>query len=451
MNYRAQRGRLIHEMGEQVRRLDDSTYEVKSQTTPNTKYTLSRTAGGWDCSCPDTVPFCKHAYALERRLGPKARADRGLMMHEAGGQVERIAPDHYLVKSQSADHTYEVRDFGRGWMCSCPDHLHTISVCKHIQAVQFKGGERHIIQPHENARCKFCDSDDTIRKGTKKLKRGDVPKYRCRGCGKYFTDNLGFEGRRSASEHITLAVEMVYGGMSTRKAAGALGRAGCVVSHMTVQRWAERFGDIMESYFDHILPQVGEAWRTDEVYMRIRGDRKYLFAMLDADTRYWIAKMVATHKGTDDVRPMFRKAKEVAGKTPSTLISDGARNFAEAHKSEYAPRNFLWKDSVHESHIRMDGDQNNNQMESFNGNTIRHREKVTRGLKNEDAAILSGLQAYHNHIRQHLGLPEHSTPGEAAGIHIRGEDKLRTIIQAAAKEAAKRAAFDARQDGTHAG
>ena len=79
----------------------------------------------------------------------------------------------------------------------------------------------------------------------------------------------------------------------------------------------------------------------------------------------------------------------------------------------------------------MDGDTNNNQMESFNGNTIRHREKVARGLKNEDATILSGLQTYHNHVRPHLGLPEGMTPGEAAGIHIEGDDRLLTLIRAA--------------------
>ena len=429
MNYRRERGQAILEMGGQVRRVDDSTYEVKSQTTPNTKYTLVRTAGGWDCSCPDDTAYCKHAHALEARLGMKARADRGLMIHGMDGQVERIAPDHYLVRSQSMDRAYEVRDFGRGWMCSCPDHLHTGALCKHIQAVQFKGGERRIIQPHDDARCKFCDSDNIIRKG----KKGGKQQYGCKACGRRFVQNLGFEGRWSTPDHITLAVEMVYGGMSTRKAATALRKAKCVVSHMTVQRWAEQFGGIMESYLDHILPQVGEEWRTDEVYVRMRGERKYLFAMLDSETRYWIARMIAAHKGTDDVRPMFRKAREVAGKVPSKLISDGARNFAEAQKDEYAPRNFLWKDSVHESHIRMDGDTNNNQMESFNGNTIRHREKVARGLKNEDAAILSGLQTYHNHVRPHLGLPGSMTPGEAAGIHIRGEDKWRTLIQAAAK------------------
>ena len=67
----------------------------------------------------------------------------------------------------------------------------------------------------------------------------------------------------------------------------------------------------------------------------------------------------------------------------------------------------------------MAGDTNNNQMESFNGNTVRHREKVVRGLKTDDSAILSGLRLYYN-VLQHQGLPGNMTPGEAAGIHIEG-------------------------------
>lgn len=116
---------------------------------------------------------------------------------------------------------------------------------------------------------------------------------------------------------------------------------------------------------------------------------------------------------------------------------DGASNFAEARRDEYAPRNYLWKDSVHDSHIRMDGNLNNNRMESSNGNTIRHREKVARGLKKEDAVVLSGLQTYHNHVRPHLGLPECMTPGEAAGVHIEGDDKWLTLIRAATKAKTK--------------
>lgn len=188
----------------------------------------------------------------------------------------------------------------------------------------------------------------------------------------------------------------------------------------------------MEWFVESLVPLVGEKWRTDEIYVRIRGERKYLFAMLDSDTRYWLARQVATHKGTDDVRPMFEKARKVAGKVPSKLISDGAGNFAEAHRDEYAPRNHLWKDSVHESHISMDGDTNNNQMESFNGNTLRMREKVTRSFKNADSAIISGLHIYYNFSRRHLGMPEGMTPAEASGIYVEGADKIIMLVRAAA-------------------
>lgn len=143
--------------------------------------------------------------------------------------------------------------------------------------------------------------------------------------------------------------------------------------------------------------------------------------------------MVAEHKGNDDVAPMFKKAKEIAGKVPEQLTSDGASNFSHAHKKQYAAKNFLHKDSEHIRHIHLSGDMNNNQMESFNGATLRHREKVTRGLKKDDSAILTGLRLYHNHVRPHLGLDGNITTGEAAGITIEGDNKYMTMIHAAAK------------------
>ena len=139
-----------------------------------------------------------------------------------------------------------------------------------------------------------------------------------------------------------------------------------------------------------------------------------------------MAKMVSGHKGNDNVALMFAKAKAVAGKVSEKLISDGAANFGHAHKKQYAAKNFLHKDSEHVKHIHMAGYTNSNQMESFNGNTVRHREKVVRGLKTDDSAILTGLRIYHNHVRPHLGLPDGQTSGEAAGIRIEENSKWKT-------------------------
>lgn len=156
-------------------------------------------------------------------MGPKARADRGLMIYQDGGQVERIR----LLSGEfpGTDETYEVQDFRHGWMCSCADHMYTASVCKHIQAVEFESDSRTVIKPHDPARCKFSDSDRIVKKG----KNNGKQQYGCKCCGKRFVQNLGFGGRWHTPEHITLAVKMVYDGMSTRKTATALRKARCVV------------------------------------------------------------------------------------------------------------------------------------------------------------------------------------------------------------------------------
>jgi hypothetical protein len=37
----------------------------------------------------------------------------------------------------------------------------------------------------------------------------------------------------------------------------------------------------MQNYLDKIKPKVGDAWRTDELYLKIRGNTKYLYAIMD--------------------------------------------------------------------------------------------------------------------------------------------------------------------------
>ena len=142
------------------------------------------------------------------------------------------------------------------------------------------------------------------------------------------------------------------------------------------------------------------------------------------------------HKGNDDMAHMFEGAKRFVGKVSETLVSDGAPNFGHARRKQYRTKNSLHKESTHECHIHMAGDINNNQMESFNGATLRHREKVVRGLKKNDSVILIDLRLYHNHVHPHLSLPDSMTSGEVASIPIEGDNKWLTLIQAAAKSAA---------------
>jgi hypothetical protein len=117
--------------------------------------------------------------------------------------------------------------------------------------------------------------------------------------------------------------------------------------------------------------------------------------MMDEQTRFWIVQEVADTKYTADVRPLFQLAKAVAGKTPKTLVSDGAANFHDAYNKEFRTMKIETR-TEHIRHIRLVRDYNNNKMERMNGE-IRDPEKVTRNLKKMDTPILKGEQIFHNY------------------------------------------------------
>lgn len=66
-------------------------------------------------------------------------------------------------------------------------------------------------------------------------------------------------------------------------------------------------------------------------------------------------------------------------------------------------------------------------MERMNGK-IRDREKVFRGLKDPETAILDGMKVYYNYTKKHIGLGGKAPP-EAALIQVDGKNKWLTLIQ----------------------
>ena len=82
--------------------------------------------------------------------------------------------------------------------------------------------------------------------------------------------------------------------------------------------------------------------------------------MMDSETKFWLAKMLAKKKGNDNVGPMFKDAQRLAGKKLTAPISDGAANFHHAWKDQWRPKNRLHKETEHHRHVHMKKDMNNN-------------------------------------------------------------------------------------------
>ncbi len=359
------------------------------------------------------------------------REERGEAIAKLDGQVKRIDDFTYTVKSQSGMGEYIISKVDGEWICECPDNKYRHVKCKHIHAVVFSQSLRaevkvRTIAPIENlTECIYCGSSNLKKDGVRKNKSGAIQKFYCRDCHKYMTFNIGFERMKHNPQAVTSAMQLYFSGESLRNTQNSLKLLGVEVSHKTVFMWIKKYVRLMRDYAESIVPKVSDTWRADELYVKVKGDMKYLFAMMDDETRFWIAQEVAETKEKHDARTLFMRAKRLMGKQPKTLITDGLPSYSKA--CEWA-----FDGTQHIRKITLSGKQhNNNKMERMNGE-IRDREKTMRGLKRKRTPILQGYQLYHNFIREHDALGK--TPAEACGIKVEGNNKWLTLIQNASQQ-----------------
>ena len=363
----------------------------------------------------------------------ESRVMKAQAIVKLGNQVKRLDDQTYQVTSQAGNGLYSVVRRGRGWRCSCPDHIFREVKCKHIWAVEFSNALRVevsnqvTIKPLNLTTCPYCEASLIVRHGLRHMKNGiTIQRYTCKACGKRFVRNLGFERLKATPQIVTSALQLYFTGESLRNTKKFLKLQGVEVSHQTIYNWIAKYTELMRKYLDRITPQVSGTWRADELYVKIKGDMKYLFAIMDDQTRFLIAQEVADSKERHDAQHLFQMAKEVAEIKPKILITDGLRSYHNAWLKEFRT-NRLEESTTHIRHITLAGTHHNNKMERLNGE-IRDREKVFRGLKKSDTPILAGYQIYHNYVRPHEALGG-KTPADMAGIKVEGENKWITLIQ----------------------
>jgi putative transposase len=355
------------------------------------------------------------------------RETRGLAIAEAKEkQITFVEENFYTVKSQSGNGEYAVSMVGHEWICECPDNKYRHVKCKHIFAVEFSRKMKAqvkksvIIQEVNVSTCVYCHSANIKKFGVRHNKSGDIQRFLCADCNKTFSVNIGFERMKHNPKAITTAMQLYFSGESLRNTMKSLRLLGVEVSHKTVFMWIKKYVKLMKEYAEKLVPNVGDTWRADEVYVKIAGNMKYLFAMMDDETRFWIAQEVGETKTKHDARKLFIEAKRLMKKQPKEFITDGLPTYSVTAMREFPNANHIRKigfdRTVH----------NNNKMERMNGE-IRDREKTMRGLKTKDTAILRGYQIYHNFIREHQALGK--TPAEACGIKVEGRNKWLTLIQ----------------------
>ena len=121
---REEQGRIIAKMNGSIKRINDTSYVVNSQSGNTSTYNVNTTKLGWVCSCPDHLyrgVKCKHIYAVEIS---------------------------FAIRKE-------------------------VEITK-IESVSISG-------------CIFCQSYNIVKDGLRHNKHGDIQKFNCRACNHYFT------------------------------------------------------------------------------------------------------------------------------------------------------------------------------------------------------------------------------------------------------------------------
>src|SRR5262249_48906579 len=113
---------------------------------------------------------------------------------------------------------------------------------------------------------------------------------------------------------------------------------GLKVDHTTVMDWVSRYMGRMNEYLAQFQPQVGDIWHADEQFIKVSGKQEYIWNVLDNETRFLLDSNESPTRSGADARKTFQLAKATACKKAHTVITDGAFNYTDAVRKEFADR-----------------------------------------------------------------------------------------------------------------
>ena len=203
---------------------------------------------------------------------PTNREESGKLLQN---NVKRLDDRNYQVKSATRNIIYKIIATSIGWVCSCADHMFRGVKCKHIYAVEFSLELRKTVAIRKIEQvvitgCKYCKSDNLVKDGIRHNKHGDIQKFECRDCKRYFTINIGFDKMKHNPQGITTAMQLYFSGESLRNVAHSLKLIGVEISHQTIYNWIDKYTGLMNKYLDKITPKVSTSWRTNELYLKVK-------------------------------------------------------------------------------------------------------------------------------------------------------------------------------------
>jgi transposase-like protein len=201
------------------------------------------------------------------------------------------------------------------------------------------------------------------------------------------------------------------------------------VNNSTVLRWIQRYTELMDDYAKELVPQVSGKWHADETVENVNGEKRWLWNLMDSESRFLIASRLTKGRTDVDARNLFLDGLDRTRKAPATIVTDGLVSYASAYDET-----LRYKGVKHIRKPRFIDLANNNRIERLHS-TMRERTKVMRAFDTDPTAnqTMQGYRTYYNFIRPHMAL-DGKTPAQAANLDLElGRNKWKSLIAESVK------------------
>ncbi|MEV0305842.1 IS6 family transposase [Streptomyces prasinus] len=215
-----------------------------------------------------------------------------------------------------------------------------------------------------------------------------------------------YQGHRYPVEVIAHCVWLYFRfPLSFREVEELMLERGVLASHETVRRWCAKFGQSYANGLRRRRPRPSDKWHLDEVFIKINGERKYLWRAVDADGNV-LDILVQSRRDKAAARRFFRRLLKKTRTVPRVIVTDKLRSYGAAHRE-------VMPSVEHRAHKGL-----NNRVEKSHQPT-RQRERAMKGFRSTGGA--QRFLAAFSGISPHFRPPRHlmTAPDYRAEMTIR--------------------------------
>ena len=138
-----------------------------------------------------------------------------------------------------------------------------------------------------------------------------------------------FKGRHFDQEIIVLCVRWYLTfKLSSRDLVQMMAERGIALTHTTILRWVQRYVPEFEKCWSRYARPVGDSWRVDETYLKIKGQWVYLYRAVDKVGRT-VDFLLSRRRDIAAAKRFFSRATRQHG-VPRVITLDG---YAASHRA----------------------------------------------------------------------------------------------------------------------